>query len=124
MGHTQKQGAGASIRLRATCADDEDFLFALYASTRQDEMATWGWEAAQQQIFLRMQYVALKQRYAAERDRSEHRIILREDVAVGRILVIRSADEIRLADIALLPEHRSRGIGAALIGELQEEAAR
>jgi ribosomal protein S18 acetylase RimI-like enzyme len=99
-------------------------LFALYASTRRDEMAVWGWEAAQQQIFLRMQYVALKQRYAAERDRSEHRIILREDVAVGRILVIRSADEIRLADIALLPEHRSSGIGSALIGDLQEEAAR
>jgi ribosomal protein S18 acetylase RimI-like enzyme len=124
MSNAQEQGKDVSVTLRPACADDEGFLLALYASTRQDEMAAWGWPAAQQEIFLRLQYLALQQRYAAERDRSEHRIILREGVPVGRILVIRSADEIRLADIALLPEQRSTGIGSALIGDLQEEAVR
>jgi ribosomal protein S18 acetylase RimI-like enzyme len=124
MNNAQEQGESVSVTLRAARADDESFLLALYGSTRQDEMAAWGWDAAQQEMFLRMQFLALQQRYAAEREHSEHRIILRDGVPVGRILVIRSADEIRLADIALLPEHRRSGIGSALIGDLQEEAAR
>ena len=124
MSNAQKPGEGANVTLRAACADDEDFLFALYASTRRDEMAAWGWPAAQQEMFLRMQYAALKQRYAAEPERTRHHIIWRADAPVGRIIVIRSADEIRLADIALLPEHQSAGIGSALIQKLQEEAAR
>jgi ribosomal protein S18 acetylase RimI-like enzyme len=124
MRNAQEQGEAVGVTLRPAGADDEGFLLALYASTRRDEMAAWGWKAAQMEIFLRMQFLALQQRYAAERDHSEHRIILREDVPVGRILIIRSADEIRLADIALLPEHRCTGIGSALIGDLQEEAAR
>lgn len=113
----------AGVTTRAARDDDEDFLFALYSSTRRDEMAQWGWPAAQQETFLRMQHHALRQRYAAERDKSDHRIILRGETPVGRLLVVRSADEIRLADIALLPEHRGLGIGAALIGGLQDEAA-
>ena len=121
MSNTQR--AVADVRLRPAGDTDEAFLFALYASTRRDEMAAWGWGAAQQEMFLRLQYHALQQRHAAERDRSDHQIILRDEVPVGRLLVVRSADEIRLADIALLPEHRGQGIGAALIGGLQDEAA-
>lgn len=124
MSDADRPGKGASITLRAACADDQDFLFALYASTRRDEMAAWGWPAAQQEIFLRMQYHALQQRYAAAGDRSEPRIILCEDAPIGQIIIIRSADEIRLADIALLPEHQGSGIGSTLIGDLLEEAAR
>jgi ribosomal protein S18 acetylase RimI-like enzyme len=41
---------------------------------------------------------------------------------VGRLYVDRREDEIRLIDIALLPEHRGRGIGGALMAELLEEA--
>ena len=118
------EGACVGVRLRAASAGDEDFLFALYASTRQDEMAAWRWEAAQQETFLRLQFRAQQQRHAAERDAGDHQIIYRDGAPVGRILVVRSADEIRLADIALLPEHRGAGIGSALIWDLQAEAAR
>lgn len=113
-----------SVTLRAARDEDEEFLFALYSSTRRDEMAVWGWPAAQQEMFLRMQYRALAQRYAAEREVSDHQIILDDDRPIGRLLVARTADDIRLADIALLPEQRGRGIGAALIGDLQDEAER
>ncbi|MFL6277370.1 MAG: GNAT family N-acetyltransferase [Blastocatellia bacterium] len=122
MSNTQRAIAG--VRLRPARAEDAEFLFALYASTRAEEMAAWGWPAAQQEMFLRMQYRALEQRHAAERQVSDHQIILDDDQPIGRLLVARTADEIRLTDIALLPEHRGRGIGAALIGDLQNEAER
>src|SRR5438067_1037097 len=44
MSNTQR--AVADVRLRPAGDTDEAFLFALYASTRRDEMAAWGWGAA------------------------------------------------------------------------------
>jgi ribosomal protein S18 acetylase RimI-like enzyme len=41
----------------------------------------------------------------------------------GRFYVHRREREIRLMDIALLPEHRGRGIGSALLHDLFAEAA-
>jgi ribosomal protein S18 acetylase RimI-like enzyme len=42
---------------------------------------------------------------------------------VGRLYVARWEDEIRIIDIALLPAHRGRGIGTALLRGLLNEAA-
>jgi ribosomal protein S18 acetylase RimI-like enzyme len=123
MSNAPEPGKTAGITLRAATPEDNDFLFTLYASTREDEMAAWGWDAAQQAMFLRMQFVALQQRYLAERAASQSQIILRDDQPIGRMITFRSADEIRLADIALLTAYRGTGIGAALIGDLQAEAA-
>src|ERR1700742_3470094 len=67
--------------------------------------------------------IAQQQRYMAERDASQSQIILRDDQPIGRMITVRSADDIRLADIALLTAHRGAGIGAALISDLQAEAA-
>ena len=110
--------------LREAADGDDEFLFALYSSTRRDEMVAWGMPEAQREMFLRLQYRAQQQRYLAERDRSTHDIILRDGVPVGRLIVVRSGEEIRLADIALLPEQRGSGIGSALVRELQAEASR
>ena len=40
----------------------------------------------------------------------------------GRLYVARWEHELRIVDIALLPDHRGRGIGEALVGELIDEA--
>jgi ribosomal protein S18 acetylase RimI-like enzyme len=124
MTRNNDQSKAAGISLREATASDDDFLFALYGSTRRDEMTAWGMPEAQQDSFLRLQYRAQQQRFLAERDRSRHDIILRDGTPVGRMIVVRSADEIRLADIALLPDERGSGLGSALIRELQAEAAR
>jgi len=44
--------------LRPIRLDDEGFLFRLYASTRQEEISAWGWNQAQQEAFLHVQYTA------------------------------------------------------------------
>ena len=113
-----------SVGLRAYAAEDEAFLQDLYASTRVDELAPLGWSPAQQRAFPQMQYQAQGCSYLAQFPAAEHCIIQRADADVGRLIVDRSGDVIRLIDISLLPEHRNAGLGAALIQDLQAEAAR
>ena len=103
--------------LRPATATDEDFLFALYASTRQNELAAWGWPPAQCAQFLQLQFRAQRQTYLAAYPASEHSIILLAGTPAGGIWVHR-ADSIRLVDIALLPEFQNRGLGSQLIREL------
>lgn len=49
--------------------------------------------------------------------------MLSHDRPIGRLYVDRRADEIRVVDIALLPEHRRQGIGSALLENILAEAA-
>lgn len=112
-----------SVTLRPARPDDA-FLFALYAGTRADELAAWGWDAAQRDAFLVMQFRAQQRHYEAAWPRAEHRVVCLAGRPIGRLLVAREPDEIRLVDIALLPEHRGAGIGAGLIRGLLAEAAR
>lgn len=110
------------ITLRAAEADDEAFLYGLYASTRSEEMAAFGWDPLQQEMFLKMQFNAQRQHYA-EFPNADHRIILHNGQPIGRLLVLKLETELCLADIALLPDHRGAGLGARLISDLLAEAA-
>lgn len=51
-------------------------------------------------------------------------MILRKGVPVGRLYIGRGEREIRIIDIALLPEHRNAGIGGAILKDFLAEAAR
>ena len=46
-------GAAMRVTLRPVQPDDDAFLCALYGSTRQDELAAWGWGPAERDAFLR-----------------------------------------------------------------------
>lgn len=109
--------------LRATTENDASFLFAVYASTRAEEMARWNWSAAQIDAFLKMQFAAQQRAHHTAFPRADRSmIVLHAEMAAGIWVVNRTAEEIRLVDIALLPEHRGKGIGVRLIGALLEEA--
>jgi ribosomal protein S18 acetylase RimI-like enzyme len=103
---------------------DADFLCAVYASTRKEEVAQTGWPPELQEKFLRMQFDAQTQSYAAQFPESEYAIVRSGDVAVGRIRIDRAGDEILLIDVGLLTEHRARGIGTFLMAKLMEEGRR
>ena len=49
-------------------------------------------------------------------------LILQGERPIGRIYTDNRIDEIRLIDIALLPEYRGKGIGASLLSDLQDKA--
>ena len=113
-----------SISLRSINSADEPFMFELYATTRQEELALVNWDEAAKTAFLQMQYVAQRQGYSTAYPQAQWQIILQDNQPIGRIIVDQREQEISLMDIALLPKHLSQGIGTALIQALLAEAAR
>ncbi|MFZ5815178.1 MAG: GNAT family N-acetyltransferase [Bacillota bacterium] len=111
-----------TLQLRVVQKADEPFLYELYASTRQAEVDGWGWTPAQQEGFLRMQFQARSRSYAWQFPGADQRVLWLGEERIGQLLVERTDREIRLIDIALLPAHQGRGIGAGLIRALQQEA--
>ncbi|MEI9893923.1 MAG: GNAT family N-acetyltransferase [Chthoniobacter sp.] len=110
------------ITLRKAGEEDDDFLYRVYAGTRAEELALTNWSAEQKAEFCRMQYRAQTTDYRANYPEAQHSIIERSGTPVGRLIVDRREREIRITDIAILPEARGGGIGTRLLGELREEA--
>ncbi len=114
--------AGATITLRPIRGDDRPFLYKVYASTREEEMALAGWEASRQEAFLKMQFDAQHTFYQERFPEAAYQVIMIDGEPGGRLYVDRRKDEIRLIDIALLPEYRGAGIGSRLMQEILDEA--
>jgi ribosomal protein S18 acetylase RimI-like enzyme len=110
------------ITLRAVTEADEDFLLSVYASTRAAELAQVPWSPEQKEAFVRMQYTAQKQHYAAEYPQASHQIIYAGTIPVGRLYLSRSEEKFHILDITVLPQHRNRGTGGALLRRIMEEA--
>ena len=113
-----------TISLRPAGPADEPLLYELYRGSRAEEVAAFGWDEAQQDAFLRMQFNARQRQYGFQYADANDGIIMLDGRDIGRLLVLRGEREIRLVDIALLPEHRNAGIGTGLVRGLIEEAAR
>ncbi len=100
---------------RAAIAGDDPFLQELFASTRQQELALF--DEDQKRVFVSMQFSILSRSYP----KAENTIILAGNVPIGRTIIDRKSDELRLVDISLLPEFRNRGIGTLIVERLVEE---
>ena len=87
-------------------------------------MALVAWPEAEKQAFVGSQLAAQKADYDTRFPEAGHEIVLLDGRPVGQIWIHRSDEEIRLLDIALLPQHRRRGVGTALLKRLQDEASR
>jgi ribosomal protein S18 acetylase RimI-like enzyme len=111
------------ISLRPAGPEDEPFLFRVYASGREDELSITGWDEAQKLAFLQMQFRAQSVAYRGK-FRSWYDVIVVGDRDAGRLLVEWAEDEIRVADVGLLPEYRNRGIGGGLMRDLLDDAGR
>lgn len=114
----------SAIRLQTAQPEDEDFLAQVYASSREEELAQVAWNDHQKAAFLKSQHEAQHHHYRAYYPNADFDLILLDGERIGRIYVDRRIEEIRLMDIALLPEFRNRGIGTKLIRDLMDEATR
>jgi len=115
-------GKPGPVSLRPEQPDDEAFLFAVYASTREDELAITGWDEATRLAFLNMQFRAMQVGYRGSFPQAQFSIVLCDGRPVGRLVVDRTGNEIHVVDVALLPASRNRGIGTVLMRDLCVEA--
>lgn len=117
--------APPGLELRWIEESDLPFLAELYASTRREEVAQVPWSEEQKEAFLRWQFDSQHQHYQQYYPACEFLVVERGDCdereRIGRLYVDRWEDEIRLVDIALLPEHRGAGLGTALLQGLLAE---
>jgi GNAT superfamily N-acetyltransferase len=111
------------ISYRLITAEDEEFLYRVYASTRAEELVQTDWDDAQKEIFLRMQFNAQHSHYQTYYTGALFQIILRNNEPAGRLYLAHWKSEIRLIDIALLPAFRGKGLGTTIIKRLQAEGA-
>ncbi len=109
------------LSLRLVRSSDLDFLRRVYASTRIDELRQVDWSSEQKDFFIGMQFEAQHKYYRENYKKAEFLIVIKGDTQVGRLYVDRRPDDIRIMDLALLPEFRGEKIGTKILENLLEE---
>ena len=113
-----------SVELRPVEGGDREFLCAVYASTRTEELALTDWSDEQKAAFLRSQFEAQHRYYLENYEGAEFSVIVVDGRPAGRLYLGRFEGEMRIIDIALLPEFRRRKIATLLVRDILSEAGR
>jgi ribosomal protein S18 acetylase RimI-like enzyme len=120
------------ITVRPTLLPEDDaFLFALYRETHRGEVARLlgsghvsivSAAAVLPEPLLRMQYTIRRNSYRQRFPDLLEELVLENGSPIGCLQTASAENEIRLVDIALLPDYHHRGIGTALIRGVQNKA--
>ena len=110
-----------NLSLRPSESADETFLETVYAETRRGELAIFNWSREQENAFFKMQFSLQSKAYEMQFPDADYTVVELKKMPIG-CLIVERAGEIKLVNIALLPEFRSRGIGNFLLKKLQDEA--
>ncbi len=103
----------SNLRLRKATADDSEFAYQTKkAAFRKYVEKVWGWDEDEQR--------QLHERRFASQD---FQVIQVSDINVGILAVVRQPDCVKVNQIFIVPEYQSRGIGAACIMRIIEDAA-
>ncbi|HEY0044432.1 MAG TPA: GNAT family N-acetyltransferase [Allosphingosinicella sp.] len=113
-----REAARLGVTCRPATEADALFLALVYASTRLEEVAASGWPLEMQHQFLSQQADAQRRHYLAHYPNAEWLVIARGGEAIGRLFIEEWTSEIRLIDIALLPQARGGGAGSAILRDL------
>lgn len=119
---TGTSDSAPQVARRPLTPGDAEFSFRVYAGTRAEELAVTDWDDARKEAFLRQQWSAQTEYYRENYPGAEFLVLEHDGRAVGRLFLHRRADELRVVDIALLPEDRGRGLGRTVLLEVLEEA--
>jgi ribosomal protein S18 acetylase RimI-like enzyme len=110
-----------NVTLRPITELDLEFLFRLYASTREEELALVSWTPEQKEAFVRQQFGAQHAHWTEHYPGASFDVIEHAGEPIGRLYVDRWEREIRIVDIAIVPAWRNRGIGRRLLEEVFAE---
>lgn len=111
-----------TLNLRLAKREDRNFLSRLYASTRAEELQATGWPQQQVDEFLNMQFEAQSTFYKQQFPDALYQIVQYRGKDVGRLYLDFRGDEIRIVDIALLPDYRGKGLGSKLMSRIINDA--
>ncbi len=110
-----------TLHLRAVDEADSEFLEELYFSRRADLQQIPGDAQFVRQLIKmqqQMQAVGIRNNFPVAR----HLLLEDGSVRIGRLVVDIGASDVRLVDIALLPEVQGRGIGRKVLQAMLEDA--
>jgi GNAT superfamily N-acetyltransferase len=110
------------VDLRPATPADEPFLRNLMIRTIADELGAWAWPEAIRADLLQKQYHARDTAMHSTWRGLDDRIISIRNQPAGRIAVARTADEVWIVDLLVVPEQRGSGIGTAALGRVLDEA--
>lgn len=102
---------------------DREFLAALYASTRQAELAPVPWPEHVKRAFLRSQFDAQTQHYDLHFADAESLVLERAGDPIGRLILAWGERELLIVDIALVPGACGVGLGTAVLRAVMAQAA-
>ncbi|MEZ4903413.1 MAG: GNAT family N-acetyltransferase [Spirosomataceae bacterium] len=106
------------VTLRPITEVDLPFLLEIYAGTRAQELALVpDWTEEHKRLFVTQQFMAQHQYYQEFYKGADLQLIINEAIPIGRLYVHwnYSPNEVRIMDIAMLPEYRGKGIGSSLL---------
>jgi GNAT superfamily N-acetyltransferase len=118
-----RRAAEIGLTFRPITEADLPFLSSVYASTRAEELSVVPWSDEQKTAFCAAQFEAQHAHYQQTYKGAEWLVILNGGEAVGRLYLVEWEREYRIIDIALLPEHRGKGVGTAVMHDLLGMAA-
>jgi len=113
----------SDYELRPASSAGRDFFCALFATTRDYEMALVPWPDEMKRAFLEQQFEAQWSHYSQHYADARHEVVWVGGEPVGRIMVLRVKGALRIVDFALLPKLRRLGVGRRIIEAVQREAA-
>ncbi len=103
------------ITFRPIAHSDIPFLYTVYRSTRIEELSQAHFSKEELEDFLKMQFSLQHQQYMDHYPNATFEVIINDSTPIGRLYMNESEDDMRIMDIALLPEFRNRGIGSTIM---------
>lgn len=114
---------GKLTYLRPCDASDDGFLFDVFSTTWESEVAALPNQNLAQHV-LRIQHIAQERRFASRYPGSERYVVVEGGEDVGRLYVHVKDPTMHVVDLTLLPRFQSRGIGSQVFRDLFAEATR
>lgn len=122
MSESTNHESPVSVSLRPVTPADREFLVVVYGGTRAQELAQVDWTIEQKVGFIRWQFEMQEQEYNQRYPEARYDVILVDGVPAGRMWVGVDDKQIRLLDIAIIPQFQNRGVGTQLLKQLMDEA--
>jgi ribosomal protein S18 acetylase RimI-like enzyme len=110
-----------TVALRPITDADLPFLLQLYGTVRADELAQVPWTDEQKAAFVLQQFEAQHAWWQEHYTTARFELVLVAGKPAGRLYVDVWEREIRIVDIAMLPEFRGRGLGTLLLRRVFRE---